>query len=257
MSGKDPIFAVAGVSKRFANVEALAEVDLAVPEGGVLGLIGPNGSGKTTLFNVMTGLLASDRGRIYFRGTEVTGWPPHRIARAGLGRTFQELRLFKRMRVLDHLLGGPKGQGAAALLPVSRSARAMANERRQRCFELLDWVGLTRKADHLAFELSLGEQRRLELARALAGNADLVLLDEPAGGMTPRETDAMAQLIRSVAQAGRTVVLIEHKMKMVMNLSNRIAVLNFGQKIAEGTVQEVYSDPDVREAYLGNEANIA
>ncbi len=252
--GNGVMLRIDGVSKNFGAVQALDRVGFEVPRGSVFGLIGPNGSGKTTLFNAITGIGPTSEGRIRYRDHDITDLKPHEIAKLGIARTFQNLKLFARMTVFDNVLGAqtslPEVRFWQHIVP-SRTAEA---ERTGRVMALLEMVGLAHRRNDLAQELPLGDQRRLELARALAREPELLLLDEPAGGMTPQETDGMVRLIERVAGTGPTVILIEHKMGMVMRLCRRIAVLNFGHRIAEGGPKEIQSDPVVREAYLGQEA---
>ncbi|MGE0736539.1 MAG: ABC transporter ATP-binding protein [Alphaproteobacteria bacterium] len=240
-----------GIARRFGAVEALAGVDLAVPEGGVFGLIGPNGAGKTTLFNIVTGFYAPDAGRIAWRGRDITGWPPHRIVRVGIARSFQNLRLYRRMTVFENVWAAQHRRADVParelLLPRGEAEAA----RRGEVMSLLERCGLAGRADDTVDGLSLAEQRRLELARALAMRPDLLLLDEPAGGMTPIEAAAMADLIRATALAGRTCIVVEHKMDVIARLCDRVAVLHFGRKIAEGSPDAVFADPRVLEVYLG------
>lgn len=228
------MLALSGIVKRFGGLEALAGFDAALTEGSVTGLIGPNGSGKTTLINIACGLLAPDAGRVRLAGTDVTGWPAHRIARLGLARTLQQPAAFARMSVLDNL------RGAGAL------SRAEAEH-------MLERFGLGNRRDRLAEALPIGDLRRLDLARAVARNPRLLLLDEPAGGLTPGETGAMADLLRRHVLPGRTVLLIEHKMELIAALCPRVLVLDFGHLIGDGDAAAVLRLPAVRDAYLGPE----
>ena len=234
-----PMLTIAGLSRHFDGVEALVDIDLEVPEGGIYGLIGPNGSGKTTLFNVVTGIYPPSRGRITFDGAEIGGRPGHEIVRRGIARTFQTPRMYGRMTVFENVRAA--------------SPRTSPAADRRRIVELLAATGLADRADELAKKLTLPEQRRLEVARALARDPKLLLLDEPAGGMTPSETNAMGELIETVAAPGRTCVVIEHKMDMIASLCARVCVLDFGRKIAEGTPDAVLADPIVLEAYIGQD----
>ena len=226
---------LSGLTKRFGGVTAVNAVDLTIPEGHVLGLIGPNGAGKTTLINLISGHFRADRGAIRFAGAEVTGLRPDQLARRGIARTFQSIRLFKGLTVMENALLGAFVRGSSPAL-----ARAA-----------LERLGLAHRADALAGELAYGDQRRLEIARALASQPRLLILDEPAAGMNPTESAALRDLLRALAAEGLTIVLIEHDVRLVMGASERVAVLNFGRKIAEGTPGEIQADADVREAYLG------
>ncbi len=248
---------IEGVSKSFGGLTALAGVDLEVKPGEALGVIGPNGSGKTALFNVITGLYPPSAGRVWLESREITGLRPDRIVRLGVARTFQNLRIFARMTAFDNVWAAQHRLPGVAVSELMVPRRRRERERLARVEHLLEAVGLEDRRDVLAHHLPLGAQRRLELARALAREPRLLLLDEPAGGMTPVETEEMTRLIREIALPGRTVLLIEHKMGMVMGLCHRIVVLNFGKKISEGSPEDVQADPAVTEAYLGTDATDA
>ena len=240
-----------GVEKRFGALAALRQLDLEVHADEVLGVIGPNGSGKTTLLNTVTGVYAPDAGRISFRGNDITGWKGHRITRLGLARTFQNIRLFPNMTVFQNAWAAQHSQvpGGPFGLATSRASRRSRDV--QRVEETLEQVGLLGERDILAKHLPLPARRRLEIARALSARTRMVLLDEPAGGMTPSETADMARLIREMVAPGRACVVIEHKMALVAGVCTRVCVLDFGRKIAEGRPDEVLADARVREVYLG------
>ena len=231
------------VSRSFGGIAALTEVSLGIDAGEVVGLIGPNGSGKTTLLNVITGISPAERGRVRFNGRDVTGLRPDRIAALGLARTFQTPRILHRMTVLENL--------AAALFAGMAKVHRLSAADRERLLGLLEQCGLGHRTSELASKLTLPEQRRLELVRTLVTDPKLILLDEPAGGMTPTETGAMARLIAEVAATGRTCIVIEHKIDMISSLCKRICVLNFGRVIADGTTAAVLEDEAVLDAYLG------
>lgn len=249
------MLAVKEVSKSFGANEVLVGLSLEVPAGRAVGLIGPNGSGKTTLFNILTGVILPSTGRIWFREQEITGWPTHRIIRLGIARTFQNLRLFKRMTVFDNVWAAQHRLPGMPSWRLVHHDRQGERRRRAQVHHLLELTGLADQADVLARNLPLGEQRKLELARALARDPLLLLLDEPTGGMVPRETEEMTRLLEGVIASGKTLLIIEHKMDMVMELCHHVVVLNFGEKICEGPPQYVQADPAVVEAYMGSEAD--
>jgi branched-chain amino acid transport system ATP-binding protein len=247
---------LSNVSKRFGGLSVLQDVSFEVPAGEVFGLIGPNGAGKTTVFNLITGLLAPSGGAIDLQGTSLLGLAPHQITRRGLARTFQNIRVFKDMTLLDNVVVGMHshlGYGVPAWLFSLPGFRREEAQAREKARELLGWVGLGAKAGDIADNLSYGEQRKLELARALATEPKLLLLDEPVAGMNTGEKVELMGVITEVAQRGFTVFMIEHDMRFVMGLCKRIAVLNFGRIIAEGSPDEIQNNPDVIEAYLGRE----
>jgi branched-chain amino acid transport system ATP-binding protein len=247
---------LSSVSRHFGGLKVLQDVSLTVPAGSIFGLIGPNGAGKTTVFNLVTGLLAPTSGAISFDGKSLVGRKPYAITRGGIARTFQNIRIFKEMTLLENVVVGMHahlGYGTAGLLLGLPGYRSAERRSRERARELLSWVQLDHKADDVADNLSYGEQRKLELARALATEPRLLLLDEPVAGMNSGEKSVLMREIENIRARGYTIFLIEHDMRFVMGLCEQIAVLNFGRIIAQGGPEQIRNDPEVIEAYLGRE----
>jgi len=242
------------LSKHFGGVKAVDNINLRVAKGEIFGLIGPNGSGKSTIVNLITGLLAPTAGRIVIDAGDVTGLPTHARVARGVARTFQNIRLFGQLTVWQNLWVAENRDRQQRAQPILPRWLWGGEADRQRLGAALEFSGLAGKRDDLASNLSFGEQRRLELARALAAEPKLLLLDEPAAGMNAGEIDELDARIRRIRDTGVTVVLIEHHMELIMAVADRIAVLNFGQKIAQGSPREVQSNARVREAYLGTAA---
>lgn len=253
------ILDVQNISKNFGGLKAVSNLSFSIKKGEILAIIGPNGAGKTTVFNLITGFYTADNGKIIFNNKDITKIPPHKIAKLGIRRTFQNLRLFKNLTVYDNIIAAVYSENNynifSALFNTTKK-KDVTKKAEQKTLEILEFFNLLNKSDNLAGALPYGEQRRLELARAIATEPELVLIDEPAAGMNPSEINDFINLLNAAKKKfNLTFALIEHQMELVMSIAQRIVVMDFGEKIMEGTPEEVKNDKRVIEAYLGSELN--
>ena len=253
------LLAAKGIGKRFGGVHALSDVSFTINHGEIYGLIGPNGAGKTSLFNVLTGIYVPDGGNFTFDGEPLDRLKPNEVAERGIARTFQNIRLFQNLSALETVMIGRHVRTRAGVFgAIFRDKNTLAEESaiEKRSYELLDYVGVARHANDLARHLAYGDQRRLEIARALATEPKLLALDEPAAGMNATETQGLKRLLEDIRRDGTTILLIEHDMKLVMSVCDRVLVLDYGRKIAEDSAAEVQNNPKVIAAYLGGEVSL-